>query len=238
MNKKYTHLFFDLDNTLWDFQQNSKLSMEITFHSFGIGNQNIDFDEFYNVYSEINHLLWVAYRNKEISKKELTHKRFQLTFDQLEITGIDAEKMNSAYLTEMPKQKVLQPGTIDVLEYLKKGRYKLFIITNGFSEVQHKKLQSSGLAPYFEKVFISEELKCPKPGRLIFEHAIKSTNAKKSRSLMIGDDLDVDILGALKFGIDSVYYSVGNGDIVNFGSNKHKKTLYCISCLLELKKIL
>ncbi|WP_346857101.1 YjjG family noncanonical pyrimidine nucleotidase [uncultured Draconibacterium sp.] len=238
MNKKYTHLFFDLDNTLWDFKQNSKLTMEITFHAFGIGNQNRTFEEFFEVYSEINHFLWAAYRKKEISKKELTRKRFQLTFDQLQITGIDSDEMNSAYLAEMPKQKVLEPGTLDVLEYLKQERYKLFIITNGFSEVQHKKLHSSGLAPFFEKVFISEELKCPKPGHLIFEHAIKSSNAKKGRSLMIGDDWDVDVIGALKFGIDSVYYSAEKRGIMNPRSNKYKNTLYYFTHLLELKTIL
>lgn len=238
MNKKYTHIFFDLDNTLWDFKQNSKLTMKITFQAFDLASQNQDFDTFFEVYSEINHKLWAAYRHKEISKKELTRKRFQLTFDQLQITGVDADLMNSAYLAEMPKQRMLEQGAFEILEYLKKERYKLFVITNGFYEVQHKKLKSSGLSPFFDKVFISEELKCPKPDYKIFEHAIKSSNAKKQKSLMIGDDWDVDILGALKFGIDSVYYSVGNGDIVNLGSNKYKKTLYFISHLLELKKIL
>jgi len=212
--------------------------MEATFCSFNIDLQNLNFHEFFEVYSEINHQLWRAYRNKEISKKELTRKRFQLTFDALKLKGIDADAMNRAYLIEMPKQKILKDGAIDLLEYLKKERYKLFIITNGFSEVQHKKLKSSGLSPFFEKVFISEEIKCPKPGQKIFEHAIKSANAKKSKSLMIGDDWEVDIVGALKFGIDSVFYSNNIENKKDIHSHEYKSTLYVVTRLIELKNVL
>ncbi len=238
MKKKYTHIFFDLDNTLWDFKKNSRLAMETTFSSFNVALQNCSFDSFFEVYTDINHQLWEAYRKKEVSKKELTRKRFQLTFEALQLTGIDADVMNESYLTEMPKQKILEEGAIVLLEYLKKKRYKLFIITNGFSEVQHIKLKTSGLSSYFSKVFISEEIKCPKPGQRIFEHAIKSTNAKKSKSLMIGDDWDVDIMGALKFGIDTVYYSSKINNENDFESHKYKSTLYGVSSLADLKKVI
>lgn len=207
MKKKYTHLFFDLDNTLWDFKKNSRFAMKDTFNLLGMEDKGVSFEQFFEVYSENNTKLWAAYRKKEIKKKELTSQRFQLTFDALQLNGIDAQKMNDCYLNEMPKQNYLLEGAIEVLEYLKLKRYHLFIITNGFREVQHKKLESSGLAPFFEKVFISEEVKCPKPGRQIFEHAIRSANAKKEKSLMIGDDWDVDVVGAINFGVDAVYYS-------------------------------
>lgn len=205
--KKYTHIFFDLDNTLWDFKKNSRYAMMETFNRFQLEKNGLTFSDFYKVYSVNNTKLWTAYRNKEIKKKELTSQRFQLTFNTLQINGVDSQEMNDVYLAEMPKQKYLMDGAIELLDYLKLKPYKLYIITNGFKEVQHKKLQTSGLAAYFEKVFISEEIKCPKPGRQIFEHAIKSANAKKTKSLMIGDDWDVDIIGAVNFGIDSVYYN-------------------------------
>lgn len=207
--KKYTHIFLDLDNTLWDFEKNSRYAMEATFKQLKVGEKGVDFSLFFEVYSENNHKLWAAYRKKEIKKKDLTRERFQLTFDALQIKGMDAPEMNDLYLAEMPKQKFLMDGAMEILEYLKSKRYKLFIITNGFKEVQHKKLESSGLGKYFDKVFISEEIKCPKPGREIFEHAIKSANAKKVSSIMIGDDWDVDVLGAVNFGIDAVYFSNG-----------------------------
>ncbi len=207
MQKKYTHLFFDLDNTLWDFKGNSKLAMKSTFQLLGLDSTVDSFEDFYAAYSRHNEQLWKAYRNKQVKKKELTFQRFQLTFDELGITGIDAAKMNTLYLDEMPKQKNLMPGAKDLLVKLKAKNYELFIITNGFKEVQHKKMKSSGLEPYFTKIFISEELRTPKPDPEIFEHALTSANAKKSKSLMIGDDWEVDVLGALRCGINAVYFN-------------------------------
>lgn len=206
MNKKYTHIFFDLDNTLWDFRQNSKFAMQCTFGHFNVSGDKIGFELFFDTYARHNHLLWAAYRNKTVGRKELTRLRFQNTFDELGLQNLVAEEMNAHYLAEMPKQKLLFAGAHELLQYLKNKRYKLNIITNGFHEVQHKKLESSGLRPFFDKIFISEDIKTPKPGRGIFEHAIKSTNAKKEKSIMVGDDWEVDVLGALDFGIDAVYF--------------------------------
>ncbi len=137
----------------------------------------------------------------------MTRLRFQNTFNELDITGVDANEMNELYLSEMPKQKVLNEGVIEILTYLKKKKYHLNIITNGFKEVQHNKIESSGLKPYFDKIFISEEVKSPKPARAIFEYAIKSSNAKKINSIMIGDDWDVDVMGAVNYGIDAVHFN-------------------------------
>lgn len=207
MRRKYTHLFFDLDNTLWDFKTNSRYAMLETFNILGIDKNSVDFDNFFDTYCVYNDNLWAAYRKKEVTKKELTRQRFQLTFDSLGIKNVDALMMNDVYLKEMPKQSHLIDGAREILDYTKSKGYRLFIITNGFKEVQHEKLKQAGLQNYFEKVFISEEIKIPKPGRGIFEHAIKSSNAKKKSSLMIGDDWEVDILGALHFGIDAVYFN-------------------------------
>jgi putative hydrolase of the HAD superfamily len=175
-----------------------------TFNDLNIADAGVHFDVFFEIYSRNNSTLWEAYRNKEINKKELTKQRFQLTFDALNIGGIDAQKMNDLYLVHMAEQTFLMDGALDILNYLKAKRYKLYIITNGFRDVQHAKMKNSGLTPYFEKIFISEEIKTPKPGYEIFEYAIKSANAKKSHSIMIGDDWEVDVLGAVGFGLDAV----------------------------------
>lgn len=206
MNKKYTHIFFDLDNTLWNFEINSRNAMFTVFHYFKLESVTT-FELFFDVYSKHNHTLWESYRKKEVVKKDLTRLRFQNTFTELEITGVDADEMNELYLSEMPKQKALNEGVIDTLNYLKKKRYHLNIITNGFKEVQHNKIDTSGLKPFFDKIFISEEIKSPKPARAIFEYAIKSSNAKKINSIMIGDDWDVDVMGAVNYGIDAVHYN-------------------------------
>ena len=143
--KKYTHIFFDLDNTLWDFNKNSFYAMHSTFVNYSKKLQNIQFEYFFEIYLKHNHALWAEYRSKNIGKKELIRKRFQNTFDELNISGIEAEQMNSFYLGEMPKQKVLNKGALDILHYLKNKGYNLFIITNGFKEVQNRKLENSGL---------------------------------------------------------------------------------------------
>lgn len=238
--KRYTHIFFDLDNTLWDFKQNSFYAMQSTFQLFNIEKQNIEFEKFFDVYSKHNHSLWSEYRTKKMSKKELIRLRFKKTFDELGIKGIGPEIMNTCYLNEMPKQYYLKEGVLELLQYLKNKRYKLNIITNGFSEVQHKKVESSGLKPFINKIFTSEEVKTPKPGYEIFEHAIKSANAKKISSLMVGDDWEVDVLGATVFGIDAAYFV--NSKNVKLEqlkkSQKLNNIIYKIGELNQLQSIL
>lgn len=238
--KKYSHLFFDLDNTLWDFDANSFHAMFSTFRDVGIDRKNIDFPVFFEVYSRHNHALWLEYRNRVITKKELIIERFRRTFEELNITGIDPEETNTIYLDFMPGQNQLKDGVLETLCDLKRKNYSMFIITNGFKEVQHKKLENSGLRPFFQKVFISEEIKIAKPGYGIFEYAVKSANAPKTKSLMIGDDWETDIVGAASFGIDSVYI-----DPENIFSQKQvpilsksKNSTYFIKELKELTFIL
>ena len=235
MQKRYNYIFFDLDNTLWDFDKNSYLAMQVVFERIGIQINGVDFEAFFETYSRHNHMLWDAYRNKAVTKKELTLKRFQNTLDELGITGIDAGQMNANYLREMPKQKKLLEGVPDVLDYLKRKKYQLFIITNGFKEVQVKKLINTGINSFFDKVYISEDVKSPKPSNEIFEYAIKSSNAKKSQSIMVGDDWETDVLGATRFGIDSVYLekqSNGNSSFVA------RQKVYRITKICDLTKIL
>ena len=221
MKKKYTHIFFDLDNTLWDFNKNSYQALYNAFLHFSIDVHPITYPKFFEVYSKYNQKLWVEYRRQKVVKNELKRLRFQQTFDELEIKGIDADNMNSLYLCEMAKQINLVDGAEEILRYLKNKGYLLFIITNGFKEVQHKKLEATNLRKYFTKVFISEDVKAPKPDRKIFEYAIKSANAPKHKSLMIGDNFEIDIKGAINFGIDAVLFS----DKCTNGSQNQKKIL-------------
>lgn len=239
MNKKYTHIFFDLDNTLWDFESNSRNTMQIIFRKLNLDKTH-DFNLFFEAYTKHNDTLWQSYRNNEVVKKDLTRLRFQNTFNDLEISGINAEDMNDLYLKEMPNQKILNDGVIELLGYLKTKHYNLNIITNGFAEVQRKKIETSGLKPFFEKIFISEEIKSPKPEKAIFEYAVKSSNAKKSKSIMIGDDWEVDVLGALNFGIDAVLFQKNHNENLINVSNSIKSSchLYKINKFNEILLIL
>jgi putative hydrolase of the HAD superfamily len=173
-------------------------------------------------------------------KNELKKLRFQKTFDELKIKNVKPDEINSYYLHEMPKQNKLIDGAEEILAYLKSKGYLLFIVTNGFKEVQFKKLETAKLTNYFDKVFISEEIKAPKPDPKIFEYAIKSANAPKQKSLMIGDDFEIDVKGALNYGIDAVFLTSDklvdhqNIDFVE----QRKQKCYFIDELKNLKEII
>lgn len=203
---KYTHLFFDLDNTLWDFNANSYDALKIALKKMDLLERVGNYDSYFSVYYAVNERLWDLYRENKITKNVLRGLRFEesLELNNTPIHGI-GDLLNEAYLAEMPKQLKLVPGARKVLDYLH-HRYRMSIITNGFKEVQVDKLIQSGLKKYFDKVFISEEVGAQKPQRKIFEHAVKSMNAPKKKSLMIGDSWEADIMGAKQFGIDQVYY--------------------------------
>lgn len=238
--KRYTHLFFDLDNTLWDFKKNSHCALSLVFNFYKLSKQNIDFNQFFKVYSAINKSLWEDYREKRITKKNLIEIRFQKTFDELKIVGIDACKFNQQYLEEMPKQKTLIEGAASLLQYMKEKGYKMQIITNGFKEVQQKKLKVTQIDNYFSKVFVSEVIEAPKPDAKIFEYALKSSNAPKKSSLMIGDNWKSDIEGAINFGIDSVFYNPHDFDCKNarMKYSKSNVNIYSIKNLTELINML
>ena len=238
MQKKYSHIFFDIDNTLWDFKKNSRLAMQTTFNRL-MTDSDVSFDAFFTVFSKHNKLLWEGYHNRQITKNELTRKRFELTFEELSIEHTDSIKMNECYLAETPKQKHLNDGVVEILEYLKQKGYYLSIISNGFSDVQAQKLEVSGISGFFSSIFISEDVKTPKPGKKIFEIAIKSTNAKKSKSIMIGDDWELDILGAYNYGIDSIYYQpCYYGEVQSEIEKKGKNIIHVIRNFYDIEKIL
>lgn len=202
--RKYDFLFFDLDNTLWDFSTNAKAALLQTLQDLNYIHQISSFEDYFLVYEEINDSLWVDYRAKKVTKQFLIVERFSRSLSSFNITNQDWAQINHHYLECMGKQTCLFPHTVETLEYLKGKGYQMHIITNGFKEVQYAKLQNSGIASYFNRVFISEEIQAPKPHRRIFEYALKSSNASKKKSIMIGDSWEIDIQGAAAFGIDQI----------------------------------
>jgi len=205
--KTYRNLYFDLDNTLWDFQKNSEETLKELIDVL-FPNQIIDFSRFLNTYYPINEKLWVLYRKGIIPKEQLRTKRFTDTFKQLGI--IDEKKieqLSNTYLEQSPLKTGLYPHAIETLGYLKQKGYRMFLLTNGFKEVQKVKIAHSGLDLFFDRMITSEEAGYQKPHRRIFDFALKTVNSKKNESLMIGDDLDTDIEGALKYGLDCVLFN-------------------------------
>lgn len=228
---KYKHIYFDLDRTIWDFDKNSEETFHEIYIKYELEKIFLDFDNFHDTYVKHNEKLWEDYRKGEIKKSLLSYKRFSLT---LEDFGVDdeelAKKIAFDYITISPTKKGLFPFAHETLNYLQK-KYKLYIITNGFNEVQFTKLKNSELDKYFSKVFTSEDAGAQKPNPIIFDNALKSVDALKEESIMIGDDLETDILGAKNFGLDQVYFNPR-------GKNHKEEISYEINSLNELTEIL
>lgn len=202
------NIFFDLDRTLWDFEKNSYLVLEEIFLEYNLKEKIcVQKEVFINEYKKINETLWNQYRVGKIKKENLRNSRFKQT---LELFNYYDERLSieisDYYVKECPKKKNLFPNTTKILDYLK-NKYNLHIITNGFEEVQIIKLKSSGLSDYFNQIITSEKIGVKKPDPKIFSFALTSAKANKENSIMIGDDLKVDILGAENFGIRAVYFN-------------------------------
>lgn len=199
------HLFFDLDHTLWDFEKNSGLAFEKIFQEL---NFDIDAEVFMEIYNPINVAYWKLYERNEIDQETLRINRVKDTFEALNyvITSDEIDAVSNLFIDYLTSNNHLIEGTIETLEYLKE-KYVLHIITNGFSFVQDVKLQKSNLDKYFVTITNSESAGHKKPHENIFKHALSVANAEKNQSIMIGDSLEADVLGALNFGIKAVYFN-------------------------------
>jgi putative hydrolase of the HAD superfamily len=208
---KYRHIFFDLDKTLWDFDTNSLETFRDLFKTYGLKRRGIESAEkFHTVYEFHNLALWEIYRQGKIEKADLNVKRFTLALEEYGIKDYElGRKMAMDYIHLSPTKTNLFPDTHRVLEYLK-ARYSLHIITNGFEEVQFRKLHHSSLSKYFTEVITSEDAGVKKPDPEIFNYALKRAGAGVTDSLMVGDDEEVDIAGAGGLGIDQVLVDFQN----------------------------
>ena len=206
--KDVKHVFWDLDHTLWDFDLNSSDTLHELFIRYNLENElKTQVDEFISAYKRINDSCWDKYRNGLMTKDELRLARFSLTFSHFDVKEYDrAEEFSWRYMDECPKKSKLIPGTFEVLNYLK-GKYKQHIITNGFKEVQGVKQDAAGLKSYFDVVVCSEEVGEKKPHPSVFKYALEKAGANASESVMIGDNLEVDALGAQKAGLRGIWFN-------------------------------
>jgi putative hydrolase of the HAD superfamily len=206
-----THLFFDLDNTLWDFDRNSSETLQKIFAEKDFSKKlNTGFTDFHEFYVKKNNELWHQYYFNKIEKKELRFKRFYDSFlnfglDDLELSKEIAEE----YVKISPYSKALVPGCVEVLEHFSKS-FSLHIITNGFSEVQNIKIDNCGLRKYFKEIIISDEHGLTKPNIEIFRLAEQLADTDPGKCIMIGDNWVSDIEGAIGAGWRAVYLSPNN----------------------------
>ena len=229
----YKTIFFDLDHTLWDFEQNSYNTLEHIYTEYKLVDRGVDsLAAFHQRHKAHNDRLWARYRNGFINREDLKWKRMWLTLIDFKIGDeAFARSLSAVYMDMLPYQQSLFPHALEVLDYCKEKAYDMNLITNGFEDTQWKKLNAAGIGHYFSHVITSEASSSLKPHAPIFNYALSQAAAEKESSIMIGDSLEADILGAQAFGMDQVYF---NPDRI---AHTERPT-YEISCLSELKRIL
>lgn len=239
MVKEYKYYLFDIDRTLWAFDLNAKNAIFYLIDEFNLAEKIGVHDKelFFKRYEDINKVLWQRYERGEITKERLRSQRFQETFlifciengkqvnfgenaqEQQKYISAFSERFGEAYLERMIYETALEPNAREVLETLKARGCRIAVISNGFKEVQYRKMRNSGIIGYIDAFFISEEIGIHKPCPIIFKRALEAlcgadeyANRKKrpeikSQALMVGDDFTNDIEGAQIFGIDQFYYN-------------------------------
>lgn len=229
---KYKHIFFDFDHTLWDFETNAKDTFRELYELNNLYDKGIyDFEIFFEKYSYHNERLWSRYAKGFIKQEELKWKRNWHTLLEFKIADEAlAKSMSVQFLERLPYKKQLFPYAEEILQYLKSKGYKLHLITNGFEKVQHTKLRQSNLSHYFDVVVTSEGSNSLKPQPEIFEYAFAKTQAQKFESIMIGDNPEADIQGAINSKIDSVLVNHTQKQILN-------EATYTVYHLKELENI-
>lgn len=230
---KYKHIFFDLDHTLWDFDTNAKESLTELYCFFKLESKAIgSFNQFYNIYLSHNKILWNRYEKGYITVEELKWKRMWRTLLDFQIADEKlARDMSDYFLETLPTKKRVFDYTYEILEYLTDKKYSLHLITNGFEKTQRLKLNSSGLFKYFTHIVTSECSNSVKPKKEIFEFALNKAKCKNEDGIMIGDNPEADILGAMNAGMDAVFVNYINGKC-------SAQPTYIIRNLKELESIL
>jgi putative hydrolase of the HAD superfamily len=227
----YKFIFIDLDDTIWDFHENARLSLADMFTGRRLDRYFSDFEEFFSIYAKKNIELWEAYGKGEITKDFLMAERFRYPLARMGVNDQElAEEIGHQYLEILPTKTALMPYAIETLDYLS-SKYPLTIISNGFTEVQYRKIRSSNIEHYFSHIVLSEAAGALKPDKRIFEYAMQLNNCSNPKEcIMIGDSYEADIVGAQNAEIDQVYYPL-NTDAEN------KKATYRIKSLRELRGI-
>ncbi len=230
---RYTDILLDLDDTLLDTATNTKETVKEIYTDYNLNNHFDSFNTFYSFYHTNVSKLWDAYNKGGISKDEIQRERFTSSLTHIE--DFNEEKIqiiNKDYIERVMKKDALVEGAIELLDHLK-SRYKIHILSNGFSEMQYKKMESAKLAShYFENIILSDVVGVNKPHPDIFIYALNKIGAKKKNAIMIGDNLLTDINGAYNSGLDQIWYNPESKLSTDF------KPTYTIRKLKEIKNIL
>lgn len=230
--KGYTAILFDLDHTLWDYEKNSRETIGEIFSQFSLDRElGASFEDFHDTFQEINMDLWSRYDKGLIPREVIRKDRFATIISRFgKESKTLSEKLSDAYVEQSPKKGNLIQDALMILDYLH-PKYPLFVVTNGFEEVQFTKVKSSGIEHYFREIVISDRVGHKKPSREIFDYVAGRYNIPHQSMLMIGDNLLTDIAGAKNAGIDAVFFNP-------YGNPHDAEITYEIKALQELKGII
>ena len=230
--KKYKHIFFDLDHTIWDFDRNAEEALHELYGVYGLKDLGLhSADLFIETYTRNNHRLWAEYHVGKITKDQLREARFKQTFLDLGMhPDIIPMGFEDHYVRLCPTKTNLFPDAHETLQYLS-SKYALHLISNGFRESTEIKISGTNISGYFQNVIISEVVGVNKPDKAIFEYALNLAGATLLESLMIGDSLEADVYGALNFGMDAIYFNPN-------GLDKPDDVYAQITYLKELRSLL
>ena len=234
---KYKDLFIDFDDTLYDTHGNAVIALRETFEVFHLERFFTDPQVFYDAYWLANIDLWTRYSKGEITRDYLIVERFRRPLSEgkgLEVTEALCLEINDRFLDFCSSK----PGVIDsaheLMDYLKSKGYRMHMTSNGFHEVQYKKLAACGLRDYFDTIILSEDAGVNKPSPAYFDYALRQSGASRETTLMIGDNLQTDILGALNVGIDALLFNRWDVDT----SDCPQPPTFIANRLLDIKEIL
>jgi len=231
--KNIRHIFFDLDNTLWDHRKNAWLTLKEIFVREKVReNHQLNFEEFHKEYFTINENLWAQIRDGKIDKEYLRKHRFYNSFLFFGIDDFElSQRFEHNFLDEILNYNELVPGAFELLEYLSEKKYHLHILSNGFHEVTYRKTELSGIKNYFKTITSADEINIRKPQPEIYQYALDKASASKEESIMIGDDWIADVEGAKSFGLEAIFFDVFNDDF-------EAENIYSIKKLEEIQAIL
>lgn len=203
-------LFFDLDHTLWDFEKNSREALSEGYEVLDLATEGVgDLMEYIRHYEAANNWCWGEYRAGRLQKEQLRGLRFSMAMEPWGLSDNVAlgERLGQHYIETSPYKTNMIDGTVEVLEALKARGHRMLILTNGFEEVQHLKVERCGLGKFFDEVYTSDGLGYKKPHIKIFQLALEKSREESCNVTMLGDSLEADIVGAREAGWGQVYFN-------------------------------
>ena len=230
--QQYKNLFIDLDDTLYDFSAASQESFRETYDLLHYERYFNSFEHFYSIYEPYNLQLWHIYGEGKITKEELNKRRYSYP---LEVVGVHDQELADTFCREalgrIPTKNKLIEGAKELLEYLR-PKYNLYILSNGFKELQSRKMCTVGIDKYFDALILSEDIGVNKPNRELYEYALQKTASTTEDSIMIGDMFETDIVGAANIGMKQIYFNPKKKEGMPFTPT------YMVTELLQIKDIL